>query len=93
MDPNDITGVLEDALIKVTAAEDAEAKFVRAIKKHVVERRLDRDAIIDAVAAGVLTEDEARLLRIADEATDRAIKVDDFDPEELAPRQLSRAAE
>lgn len=93
MDPNDITGVLEDALVKVTAAEDAEAKFVRAIKKHVVERRLDRDAIIDAVAAGVLTEDEARLLRIADEATDRAIKVDDFDPEELAPRQFSRAAE
>ncbi|CDP52875.1 Butyryl-CoA dehydrogenase [Devosia sp. DBB001] len=93
MDPNDITGVLEDTLIKVTAAEEAEAKFVRAIKKHVVERRLDRDAIIDAVAAGVLTEDEARLLRIADEATDRAIKVDDFDPEELAPRQLSRAAE
>jgi len=93
MDPNDITGVLEDAFTKVTAAEDAEAKFVRAIKKHVVERRLDRDAIIDAVAAGVLTEDEARLLRIADEATDRAIKVDDFDPEELAPRQLSRAAE
>ncbi|MCF1744489.1 acyl-CoA dehydrogenase [Paradevosia shaoguanensis] len=93
MDPNDITGVLEDALVKVTAAENAEAKFVRAIKKHVVERRLDRDAIIDAVAAGVLTEDEARLLRIADEATDRAIKVDDFNPEELAPRQLSRAAE
>ncbi|MBI4048816.1 MAG: acyl-CoA dehydrogenase, partial [Devosia nanyangense] len=44
LDPNDITGVLEDALIKVTAAEDVEAKFVRAIKKHVVERRLDLDS-------------------------------------------------
>ncbi|AKR56991.1 acyl-CoA dehydrogenase [Devosia sp. H5989] len=93
MDPNDITGVLEDGFLKVTAAEEAEAKFVRAIKKRIVERRLDRDAIIDAVAAGVLTEDEAKLLRAADEATDRAIKVDDFDPDELAPRQLSRAAE
>ncbi|HEY4202451.1 MAG TPA: acyl-CoA dehydrogenase [Devosiaceae bacterium] len=92
-DPNDPTGRLEDALVKVTAAEDAEAKFVKALKKHVIDRRLDHDAIADAVAGGVLTEEEARLLRVADEATDRVIKVDDFDPDELAPRQLARAAE
>jgi acyl-CoA dehydrogenase len=87
------TGALEDAFLKVTAAEEVEAKFVKAVKKHVVERRLDRDAIADAVAAGVLTGEEADVLRAADEATDRVIKVDDFDFDELAPRQLSRAAE
>jgi acyl-CoA dehydrogenase len=32
------------------------------------------------------------VLRLADQATDRAIKVDDFDPDELSPRQLSRDA-
>ena len=92
-DTSQPTGVLEDAFLKVTAAEEAEAKFVKAMKKHVVERRLDRDAIADAVAAGVLNEEEAALLRAADEATDRAIKVDDFEFDELTPRQLSRAAE
>ncbi len=89
MDPKDVTGVLEDALVKVTRAEEIESKFVRAIKKGIVERRLDRDAITDAVDAGVLTESEAAVLRLADQATDRVIRVDDFDPDELAARQLS----
>ena len=90
MDPKDVTGVLEDALVKVTGAEEVETKFVRAIKKGVIERRLDRDAITDAVEAGVLTEAEAATLRLADQATDRAIRVDDFDADELSPRQLAR---
>ena len=90
MDPKDVTGVLEDAFIKVTKAEEVEAKFVRAVKKRQIDRRLDRDAITDSVEAGILTEAEASILRLADQATDRAIRVDDFDPEELAPRQLAR---
>jgi acyl-CoA dehydrogenase len=90
MDPKDVTGVLEDALIKVTKAEEIEAKFVRAVKKGVIDRRLDRDAITDAVDQGVLTEAEAAVLRLADQATDRVIRVDDFDPEELSPKQLAR---
>jgi acyl-CoA dehydrogenase len=90
MDPKDVTGVLEDAFIKVTKAEDVEAKFVKAIKKHQLERRLDRDAITDAVDTGILTEAEAAVLRLADQATDRAIRVDDFDPDELSPKQLQR---
>lgn len=83
-DPKDPTGLLEDALVKVIAAEAAETKFIRAIKQHVVERRLDRDAIADALAAGVLDEAEATILRTADEATERVIRVDDFSSEELA---------
>ena len=92
MDPKDVTGVLEDALVKVTKAEDVEAKFVKAIKKGVVERRLDRDAITDAVEANVITEAEAALLRLADQATDRVIRVDDFDPDELAAKQMKRGS-
>jgi acyl-CoA dehydrogenase len=98
MDPKDLTGVLEDALIKVTRAEDIESVFVRAIKRGQIQRRLDRDAITDAVEAGILTEAEAATLRLADQATDRVIKVDDFDADELAAKQLTdrpeeRAAE
>ena len=89
-DPADRTGMLEDALTKVEAAAEIEKKFFRAIKKREIERRLDRDAIADAVEKGILTHEEAEIMRAADEATDRVIKVDDFAPDELArPAQKS----
>ncbi|MDB5539578.1 MAG: fadE [Devosia sp.] len=90
MDPKDVTGVLEDGLIKVTGAVEIETKFIRAIKKGTIERRLDRDTITDAVEAGVLTEAEAATLRLADQASDRVIKVDDFDFDELGSKQVRR---
>jgi acyl-CoA dehydrogenase len=77
-DPYDVTGQLEDALLKVTRAEEIETRFVKAVKKGIVTRRHDRDAIADAVAANVLTADEAAIMRAADEATEHVIKVDDF---------------
>jgi acyl-CoA dehydrogenase len=89
MDPNDITGVLEDAFIKVTEAEEIEAKFAKAARKGVFERRLDRDAIDDAVAAGVLNGNEAGIMRAADEATNRAVKVDDFAMDEVVERKAA----
>ncbi len=92
MDPNDVTGVLEDAFIKVTEAEEIEARFVKAARKGVFERRLDRDAIADAVAAGVLNDNEAGIMRAADEATNRAVNVDDFGQDVLKPT-AARAAE
>lgn len=91
-DPKDVTGVLEDAFIKVTEAEDIEARFVKAARKGVIERRLDRDAIADAVAAGVLNDNEAGIMRAADEATDRVVKVDDFASDELAAEGKHRVA-
>ncbi|MHA6690694.1 acyl-CoA dehydrogenase [Devosia sp. A449] len=92
-DPNDITGVLEDAFIKVTEAEEIEARFVKAARKGVIERRLDRDAIDDAVAAGVLNANEGGIMRAADEATDRVVKVDDFAMDELVEGKDRAAAE
>ncbi|QDZ11491.1 acyl-CoA dehydrogenase [Devosia ginsengisoli] len=92
MDPQDVTGVLEDAFIKVTEAEEVEAKFVKAARKGVIERRLDRDAIDDAVAAGVLNGNEAGIMRAADEATDRAVAVNDFAPDELASESKHKVA-
>ena len=91
-DPNDVTGVLEDAFIKVTEAEEIETRFIKAARKGVIERRLDRDAIEDAVAAGVLNANEAGIMRAADEATERAVKVDDFAMDELAAESKDRVA-
>lgn len=79
-DPRDRVGMLEDALQKVVAAEAVEAKFVRAIRKGLLSRRLDQDAIGEAVRLGVIEPQEAELLRIADEITDQVIAVDDFAP-------------
>jgi len=83
-DPADRVGVLEDALQKVIRVEEIEARFVKAIRKGEISRRLDRDAITDAVSEGILTHEEAGFLRLADEATDNVIRVDDFAPEDLS---------
>ena len=94
MDPEDVTGVLEDAFIKVTEAEEIEARFAKASRRGVIERRLDRDPFADAVAAGVLNDNEAGIMRAADEATERVVKVDDFAADELvAPGKKRVAAE
>jgi acyl-CoA dehydrogenase len=85
--------VLEDAFLKVTEAEEIEARFIKAARKGVIERRLDRDAIADAVAAGVLNENEAGIMRAADEATNRAVHVDDFGVDVLKPTSQPMAAE
>ena len=89
-DPWDATGMLEDALGKVVAAEEIEGRFIRAVKKGTIERRLDRDGVADAIEAGVLTAEDAVTLRAADEATERAIRVDDFEFDELAAKQFQR---
>ncbi|WP_404402296.1 acyl-CoA dehydrogenase [Pelagibacterium halotolerans] len=92
-DPDDRTGLLEDALAKVEAAAEIEKKFFRALKKGEIDRRLDRDAIADAVEKGILTPEEAEIMRIADEATDRVIRVDDFDFDALARPQAGHQTE
>lgn len=83
-DPNDQTGVLEDALVKVQEAQEAEKKLIRAIKKGQLTHRLDQDVIDDAVRQGIVSHNEAGLLRAAQEATNNAIKVDDFSTQDLA---------
>ncbi len=93
MDPDDVTGVLEDAFVRVTEAEEIEARFIKASRKGVIERRLDRDAIADAVAAGILNDNEAGIMRAADEATNRAVHVDDFDTDVLKQTTPRAAAE
>lgn len=84
-DPDDATGLLEVALAKVVAAEEAEKKLERAVRTGTVRRYHGRDWIGEAADTGSVTESEALLLREAEALTQRVIAVDHFAPEDLAP--------
>lgn len=74
---------LEDALVKVIAAEPVEHKLRQAIKQGrlVVS---SRDNSVDAgLAAGVIDQAEAQIVRLAEAARLEVIQVDDFSPEEF----------
>lgn len=87
-DVNDPTGLLEVALEKVVASEEAEKKLERAIRQGTVRRFHGLDWIGEAVTKGVLTEAEGILLREAEALTARVIAVDHFDPAELKPNYM-----
>ena len=85
MDPNDPGGILEYTLPKVVAAEEAQRKLERAVRKGDIGRYHGRDWIKDAAAKGAITEAEALQLREVEDLTARVIAVDHFDPEEVRP--------
>ena len=88
-DVNDPTGLLEVTLEKVIAAEGAERKLDRAIREGSVRRYHGIDWIGDAAAKGVVTSEEAALLREVETLTARVIAVDHFDPAEVKPNYVS----
>jgi acyl-CoA dehydrogenase len=92
-DPDDATGLLEVALKKVIAAEEAEKKLERAIRQGTVRRYHGIDWIGAAAEAGVVSESEAQLLREAELLTQRVIAVDHFNPNELQPNYQSPAGQ
>ena len=73
----------------------------RPVDEIAPEKTEDRtdvtNAIDDAVEAGAITSGEAATLRVADAATDRVIRVDDFSSEDLmrieSQREPRRAAQ
>lgn len=82
-DPSDRGGLLDFTLAKVVAAEEADRKLERAIRKGEVKRFHDRDWIAEAQAKGVLTETEASNLAELRDLVARVIAVDDFAAAEL----------
>jgi acyl-CoA dehydrogenase len=87
--PNDPTGLLEVTLAKVVAAEVAEKKLDRAVRAGQVSRVHGTDWIGDAAKLGVVTEEEAALLREVETLTARVIAVDHFDPAEVRPHYMT----
>jgi acyl-CoA dehydrogenase len=84
-DVNDATGILEVALPKVIAAEAVERKIEKAVRAGDIQRYHGKDWIGEAVTKNIITADEARLMREAEDLMQRVIAVDHFDPEELKP--------
>lgn len=76
-DPLDVTGSIEHALKAVLAAEEAERKLkeTRLVRPYPVNFE---DWLQQLAAEGVLSADEAELLRKSAEATARVVAVDDF---------------
>jgi acyl-CoA dehydrogenase len=91
-DPSDRVGLLEHTLLKVIAAEEADKKLERAIRKGDVHRFYNNDWIAEAETKGVITEDEARMLAEVRDLTARVIAVDHFDAAELSRRQPTQHA-
>lgn len=82
-DPQDATGVLEAALVKTVAAEDADRKLERAVREGRVKRFLGNDWFHEAMSQGVITPEEATLLRETEALVSKVIAVDHFDPDEI----------
>jgi acyl-CoA dehydrogenase len=88
-DPKDPTGLLEVAFAKAVAAEVAEKKLDRAVRTGHVRRVHGTDWIGDAAKLGILSDDDARLLRELETLTARVIAVDHFDPAEVRPHYMT----
>ena len=71
-------GLIEDALKKVIAAESVEKKVRKAVKKGVLKRNTEEEMLSEAIAARVISYDEALLVRAATAARREVISVDDF---------------
>jgi acyl-CoA dehydrogenase len=87
--PSDPTGLLEVAFAKAVAAEVPEKKLDRAVRAGQVRRVHGTDWIGDAAKLGVITDEEAALLREVEALTARVIAVDHFDPAEVRPHYMT----
>jgi len=81
-DENDITGCLEDALVKVIAAEPIERRL-RANRQEKSDLQNYQQWIDDLMGLDLVSAEEAEILLLAQAATRKVIMVDDFTPEEL----------
>ncbi|MGA7323611.1 MAG: acyl-CoA dehydrogenase domain-containing protein, partial [Rhodomicrobium sp.] len=87
-DVNDPTGLLEVTMKKVVESDAADRKLERAIRAGTVKRYLGNDWFAEAVTKGVLSQQEADLLRETEQLVARVIAVDDFSQEEVRPHYV-----
>jgi acyl-CoA dehydrogenase len=86
-------GRLETTLRKVVAARPVEKKLSEAVRARRLPK-LGRERLAQkGLEAGIITEDELRLLREAETARDDLIQVDAFEPEFLCRPDVVPIAE
>ncbi|MBI2380008.1 MAG: acyl-CoA dehydrogenase [Gammaproteobacteria bacterium] len=92
-DDNDITGRMENAFQKVLAVLPLEKRIGKAVRDGQVEKRVDPLEVLRlAVAAGVISEDEAELIKQAEAARSDAIQVDDYSQDYVKGVQAAKPA-
>ncbi len=77
-------GFWEKTVALIVAAEPAEHKLRAAVKEKRIPRGPRLAMTAAALEAGLITEDEAKILREMQAARDEAVQVDAFSPEEMA---------
>jgi len=80
-DERDPQGILEVTMDKLIEAEPAERNVERALKAGLIRRTLDSNWLSDAEEKGIITAEEAKLLRETEELVFKVISVDHFNPE------------
>ncbi|MDU7248517.1 MAG: acyl-CoA dehydrogenase [Klebsiella pneumoniae] len=80
-------GLLEEALLEVMAADPIHQRICKELGKNLPFTRLDELAH-NALAKGLISQDEAAILTRAEHSRLRSINVDDFAPEELATKPV-----
>ena len=82
-DPEDVTGLLNDTLDKVILADPLEQRLSKAQHSGELEHDSNADDLAIAAESGVLSPEEAKILREARLARRAVIEVDDFSQEEM----------
>jgi acyl-CoA dehydrogenase len=80
-------GLLEEALLEVMAADPIHQRICKELGKNLPFTRLDELAH-NALAKGLINQEEAAILTRAEHSRLRSINVDDFAPEELATKPV-----
>lgn len=78
---HDTVARLEDALLKVIKAEHVERRLKKELKDYQPGYQIMNDMLNRALQKDIITADEAKLIREAEEARWQVIQVDDFNPE------------
>ena len=86
-DPNDPVSVIDAALLAVIAAEPVDAKLRAAQRAGTVQGEFGAQVARDALAKGVITQQEADTLANAGKLRRQAIMVDDF-PKDFGRSEL-----
>lgn len=83
-DPREALGRLERAFRLSCEAETVIQKIREAIQSGRLPRERPEQLVAQALELGIVSQEEAELMREAEEARDDAIQVDSFTPEEYA---------
>ncbi|MBI4006848.1 MAG: acyl-CoA dehydrogenase [Gammaproteobacteria bacterium] len=82
---DEVVYMLEDALIKTIAAESLQTRLIKAIRSGQLKSLIIVEAVNEASTTGMITDQEAKTLRAAIDASREVIAVDDFAKEEFQP--------